>query len=147
MYEESIRVPLIIRDPRHKAGRSGRRVEQVGLNIDLAPTMLDYAGLPIPDTMQGKSLAPIVAGADKPLRDDWYYEHFYEHRNNIRPTEGVRTKEWKYVRFPKQTPVYEQLFHLTKDPYEQKNLAQDPSQKQALSRLRQRCNTYRRKLL
>jgi arylsulfatase A-like enzyme len=147
MYEESIRIPLIIRDPRHKAARTGRRVNQMALNIDLAPTMLDYAGLPIPEPMQGKTLAPIVAGADEPLRDDWYYEHFYEHRNNIRPTEGVRTREWKYVRFPKQTPVYEQLFHLAKDPYEQKNLAQDPNHKQTLNRLRRRCKTYRRQLL
>ena len=146
MYEESIRIPLIIRDPRQAAGGRRRRVEQMALNIDLAPTMLDFAGVPIPERVQGKSLAPIVGGSGQTLRDDWYYEHFYEHHGNIRPTEGVRTRRWKYVRFPKENPVYEQLFDLSKDPYELKDLARDADHEAMLRRLRRRCDVYRREL-
>jgi len=147
MYEESIRIPLIIRDPRQGAGGRRRSVEQMALNIDLAPTMLDFAGVPIPEQMQGKSLAPIVGGSDQTLRDHWYYEHFYEHHGNIRPTEGVRTRKWKYVRFPKENPVYEQLFDLSNDPYELKDLARDADHEAMLRRLRRRCDAYRRELM
>jgi arylsulfatase A-like enzyme len=147
MYEESIRIPLIIRDPRQGARGRRRRVEQMALNIDLAPTMLDFAGVSIPKRMQGKSLAPIVGGTGQTLRDHWYYEHFYEHHGNIRPTEGVRTRKWKYVRFPKENPVYEQLFDLSKDPYELKDLARDADHEAMLRRLRQRCDAYRRELM
>ena len=147
MYEESIRIPLIIRDPRSGMGGSSRRVEQMALNIDLAPTMLDFAGVPIPQQMQGKSLAPIVAGSNPNLRDDWYYEHFYEHHNTIKPTEGVRTKKWKYIRYPQEDPVYEQLFDLSKDPYELNDLAHDPEHEDMLKRLRRRCDDYRRELI
>ena len=147
MYEESIRIPLIIRDPRQSAGGRCRRVEQMALNIDLAPTMLDFAGAPIPERMQGKSLAPIVGGSGQTLRDHWYYEHFYEHQGNIRPTEGVRTRKWKYIRFPKENPVYEQLFDLSNDPYELKDLARDADHEVMLRRLRRRCDAYRRELV
>ncbi len=147
MYEESIRIPLIIRDPRQPSGQRSKRVEQMALNIDLAPTMLDYAGLRIPERMQGKSLVPIVAGSTKELREDWYYEHFYEHRGRIRPSEGVRTTEWKYIRYPKQDPPFEQLFHLSKDPHELRNLAQNSDYTATLARLRNRCNSYRQQLV
>jgi arylsulfatase A-like enzyme len=147
MYEESIRIPLIIRDPRQGAGGRCRRLEQMALNIDLAPTMLDFAGVPIPERMQGKSLAPIVGGSGQTVRDEWYYEHFYEHQGNIRPTEGVRTRKWKYIRFPKENPVYEQLFDLSKDPYELKDLARDADHEVMLRRLRRGCDAYRRELM
>jgi arylsulfatase A-like enzyme len=147
MYEESIRIPLIIRDGRQSPGRPRRRAGQMALNIDLAPTMLDFASVPIPAGMQGRSLAPIVAGSGRKLRDDFYYEHFYEHKGNIRPTEGVRTGKFKYVRFPKENPVYEQLFNLSKDPCELKDLAKDAVHQATLKRLRRRCDAYRRQLL
>jgi len=146
MYEESIRIPLIVRDPRVRRGVRGRRVEQMALNIDLAPTMLDFAGVSIPGRMQGKSLAPLVAGGKVRLREDWYYEHFYEHRNNIRPCEGVRSAKWKYTRYRKEEPVFEQLFDLSKDPYELEDLARDPRHAGTLGRLRERCEAYRREL-
>ena len=119
----------------------------MALNIDLAPTMLDFAGVPIPERMQGKSLAPIVGGSDQTLRDHWYYEHFYEHHGSIRPTEGVRTRKWKYIRFPKENPVYEQLFDLSNDRYELNDLARDADHKAMLRRLRRHCDAYRRELM
>lgn len=147
MYEESIRIPLIIRDPRQHSGLRGRRVDQMALNIDLAPTMLDFAGVSISDHMQGKSLVPIAAGSKRILREDWYYEHFYEHHGTIRPTEGVRTAEWKYIRYPQEDPPFEQLFHLSEDSYELDNLAQNADYAATLTRLRNRCDAYRQELM
>jgi arylsulfatase A-like enzyme len=147
MYEESIRIPLIIRDPRQHSALCGTRGDPMALNIDFAPTMLDFAGVPIPDHMQGQSLVPIVAGSKRLLRKDWYYEHFYEHHGKIRPTEGVRTTEWKYIRYPKEDPPFEQLFHLSEDPYELDDLAQNADCAAMLARLRDRCDTYRQELM
>jgi arylsulfatase A-like enzyme len=62
MYEESIRVPLIVRDPRLPKARWGTVVDQIALNIDVAPTLLDLAGIKAPERMQGRSLLPLVTG-------------------------------------------------------------------------------------
>jgi arylsulfatase A-like enzyme len=146
LYEESIRVPLIVWDGRLPKRRRGIRHEAIALNIDWAPTMLDYAGVPIPETMQGKSLRPLVEGAKKAVRKDAYFEHTYVHQNNIRSSEGVRSKDWKYIRYFRQEPVYEELFHLTNDPEESHNLAGDAKQASSLKRLRERCDEFRRAL-
>jgi arylsulfatase A-like enzyme len=140
MHEESIRIPLIIRDPRQPKRLRGARPRQTALSIDLAPTMLDLAGVRIPDRMQGTSLCGVVAGSGETLREDWYYEHTYEHRGRIRPSEGVRSAEWKYIRYPKQTPPVEQLFHLADDPHEERDLASDARYAATLARLRSRCD-------
>ena len=77
MYEESIRVPLIIRDPRLPQSLRGRRCEAMALSIDLAPTMLGLAGVSIPAAMQGRDLGPLLRGEPVAWREDWYYEHTY----------------------------------------------------------------------
>ncbi len=148
MYEESIRVPLIIRDPRLPAELRGRRCEEMALSVDLAPTMLGLAGVPIPDTMQGRDLGPLVRGERVAWRDDWYYEHTYAHppQHRIPKTEGVRTKQWKYTRYTDFTPPYEQLFDLAADPQELKNVADDPAHAEILDKLRKRCDEYRQTL-
>jgi arylsulfatase A-like enzyme len=148
MYEESIRVPLIIRDPRLPKSRRGRRCEAMALSIDLAPTMLGLAGVSIPAAMQGRDLGPLVRGDDVAWRDDWYYEHTYANPpvHRIPKTEGVRTKQWKYTRYTDFTPPYEQLFDLAADPQELKNLAGDAAHAETLTRLRARCDQYREEL-
>jgi arylsulfatase A-like enzyme len=149
MYEESIRVPLVIRDPRQPRSLRGRRCEEMALSIDLAPTMLTLAGVPVPERMQGRSLEPLVAGQDVDWRDDWYYEHVYNTRPPRRPIvkcEGVRTDRWKYTRYPEIEPPYEQLFDLDHDPREEKNLAHAEAHADVLSRLRNRCDEYRETL-
>ncbi len=147
MYEESIRIPLIIRDPRQPKRLRGTRADQMALNIDLAPTMLDIAGVRIPDRMQGTSLCSVISGSKENLREDWYYEHVYEHKGRIRPSEGVRSAEWKYVRYPKQAPRVEQLFHVSEDPHEERDLASDSRSAAMLTRLRQRCDELRREVM
>lgn len=143
LYEESIRVPLIVWDGRLPENRRGLRHDAMALNIDWAPTMLDYAGVDIPERMQGKSLRPVVEGDVESLRDDAYFEHTYVHANNIRVTEGIRTERWKFIRYPKQEPVYEELFDLEKDPVELNNLLNDPKHAATLARLRARCDESR----
>jgi arylsulfatase A-like enzyme len=149
MYEESIRVPLIIRDPRLPARQRGRRCDKMVLSIDLAPTMLSLAGAPIPNAMQGLDLTPLLRNESVAWRDDWYYEHVYNTRPPRRPIvkcEGVRTERWKYTRYPETTPVAEQLFDLEQDPHEQRNLAEDEAHAQTLLTLRKRCGEYRNDL-
>lgn len=148
MYEESIRVPLIVRDVRLPPARRGRKCEEMVLSIDLAPTILGLAGLPVPAEMQGRDLGPLLRGESVQWREDWYYEHTYENPpdHRIPKTEGVRTARWKYTRYTDMDPLHEQLFDLAADPHETRNLADDPAHAEALATLRARCDEYRRDL-
>jgi len=148
MYEESIRVPLIIRDLRLPASARGRR-QQMALNIDLAPTMLSMAGVPVPAGMQGMDLQPLLRDATAKGREHWYYEHVYTPDDGRRPipkSEGVRTERWKYIRYIETSPPLEQLFDLAADPHEEKDLARDPAQAGRLRALRDLCDGYRKSL-
>ena len=146
MYEESIRMPLIVRDPRMPPSKRGRRCERMALSIDLAPTMLALAGVPIPEQMQGRSLVPLLDNEQADWRQDFYYEHVYNTKPPRRPIvkcEGVRTDRWKYTRYPDVKPPYEQLFDLQVDAVEMNNLAQSPDHATTLDQLRRRCDEYR----
>jgi arylsulfatase A-like enzyme len=148
MYEESIRVPLIIRDPRLPASTRGRR-SQMALNIDLAPTILAMAGVPVPPVMQGVDLQPLLRDPKAKGRDDWYYEHTYNTqppRKPIAKNEGVRTERWKYIRYTEPDPPLEQLFDLAADPHEERNLAGDAAHAGTLAKLRARCDECRKEL-
>ncbi len=145
MYEESIRIPLIIKDPRLPAEMRGRRSQMV-LSIDVAPTILTLAGVSIPGAMQGESLTPMLASANAMSRQDWYYEHVYcpePDRSPIPKIEGVRTHQWKYIRYTDSSPPIEELFDLLADPHEDCSLASNPAYDQVLSALRSRCDEYR----
>lgn len=138
LYEESIRVPLLVVDLRLAARQKARSCEAMVLNIDLAPTLLDYAGLPVPATMQGRSLRGFVEKQDPPgWRREWFYEHHYAPRI-IPPSEGVRTERWKYVRYVNEAPVVEELFDLKHDPLEARNLAGDRKHAETLAQLQER---------
>jgi prepilin-type N-terminal cleavage/methylation domain-containing protein len=149
MYEPSIRVPLIVAVPWLPDSDRGRSVDScMTLNIDLAPTLLDYAGVPVPAGMQGRSLRPLVdrdgqAWAD--WREDWFYEH-HTLPEIIPPSEGVRTGRWKYIRWVGATPAVEELYDLRADPQEEHNLAGDPAHRDTLDRLRRRWAELRKEL-
>lgn len=134
MHEESIRLPLIIFDPRTHGGNKN---EDLVLNVDIAPTIADLAGVQIPVSMQGKSLVPLIEGKEVAWRDDFLYEHRFP-RENIPQTEGVRTKNWKYTRYYNTDPVYEELFNLESDPGEENNVVSRPELASVLSQLRKR---------
>ncbi|TWU33232.1 sulfatase family protein [Novipirellula artificiosorum] len=142
MYEESIRVPLIVCDPRLPHELRGTRREQMVLNIDIAPTLLSMGSVEVPSVMQGRDFAPFLRDAAIEGRREWFYEHTYNTKRPRRPiakSEGVRTERWKYIRYTEHDPPYEQLFDLTRDPGEQRNLASVPAHTDVLTDMRARC--------
>jgi arylsulfatase A-like enzyme len=148
-YEESIHVPLIIRDPRLPVSTRGRR-RQMALNIDVAPTILAMAGAAVPAGMQGTDLQPLLRDPNAKGREDWYCEHVYTPaepgRSPIPKSEGVRTGRWKYIRYTEPNPPLEQLFDLESDPQEENDLARDPAHAKTMKALRARCDDYRKSL-
>ena len=143
MYENSIRVPFILYDPRLEPSlAAGRRSEMV-LGIDIAPTILSLSGIKPPDAMQGQDLMPIVRGTSNAWRSHFYYQHTYNpesERGTIAESEGIRTKQRKYIRYPKTQPLFEQLFDLKNDPKELVNLAMQSDQSSILNVLRLLCD-------
>jgi arylsulfatase A-like enzyme len=120
MYEPSIRTPLVIYDPR--VGKMGSRRREMALNIDIAPTILDLAGVEVPAHIQGRSLTPFVSGGLVWRERELFYEHHFTQRTIIPRSEGVRTSDWKYIRYIDAEPLNEQLFRFSRDPNEDRNL-------------------------
>jgi arylsulfatase A-like enzyme len=119
LYDRSIRVPLMIYDPRV---REHRDISDMALNIDVTATILDLAGIDVPAGYHGKSLMPIVNGeTDTLARDTVLIEHLWD-MEDIPASEGVRTTEWKYFRYVSD-PSIEELYYLPADPEETNNLA------------------------
>ena len=139
IYEESIRVPLIIVDPRPNKQRRGTTDDRMVLNTDLAPTLLDLAGVEVPGGYDGQSLVPLLAGAPSDWRSDFLYEHRFDNKD-IPKSQGVRGQRWVYARFDEQSPVYEQLFDLKEDPQQLSNLAYAPEYADVLAAQRARCD-------
>ena len=137
-HEESIRVPLILLDPRMDKTKKGSTNDAYALNVDLAPTILAAAGLQAPPTMQGKDIAPLYLTASSPV---WRTEFFYEHaiikdKTFIPASEALVRKDWKYFFWPDFKT--EQLFNLTSDPIEENDLVADPAQQDRLAEMRAR---------
>jgi arylsulfatase len=142
-YEESIRVPLIVHDPRLPRSQRGLQRDQVVLNIDLAPTIVAAAGLAVPEVMQGEDLAPLYLQDEPPAwRDEFFYEHpTITSRNRIPTSLAVVRRDLKYVLWPEWD--YEQLFDLCEDPTEKTNLVDDPEYARTLEKMRQRLAHWR----
>lgn len=133
-YEESIRVPFVV------AGRdlAARRSSAMALNLDLAPTILDLAGAPIPGTMQGRSLGPLLRGESiAPMRDSFLYEYETDSVYPVVPSLfAIRTLGRKYVAYPDR-PDEDELYDLGTDPSELTNLARRPEWEATRASLRQ----------
>jgi arylsulfatase A-like enzyme len=145
MHEESIRVPLLVYDPRLGPRSQGLRRREMALNIDMAPTLLEAAGIKPHASMQGRSLAPLLNGENPAWRKEWFYEHTFTN-GWIPSTEGVRTENRKYTRYISTEPLFEELFDLDKDPREERNLAGEPAHRTQLDALRARWKTWRENL-
>ncbi|TWO34589.1 Bacterial alpha-L-rhamnosidase [Seonamhaeicola sediminis] len=132
MYDNSVRVPLIIFDPRVDKHQD---IKDMVLNIDVPQTIADIAGVKAPDTWQGKSLLPIVNQETNNIgRDTILIEHLWDFEP-IPPSEGVRTKKWKYFRYVNDKSL-EELYDLEKDPQEVKNLIGKKKYKAVADKLR-----------
>ncbi|TDJ76742.1 MAG: DUF4976 domain-containing protein [Planctomycetota bacterium] len=138
IYEDSVRVPLIVFDPRAAADRRGKTEDAMALNVDIAPTILDLAGVEAPASYQGTSLVPLLRGEDPPWRADFFYEHLFDHPA-IPKSRGVRGERWVYVQYFEQDPIHEELYDLVADPHEAHDLAHDPEHAAILATMRARC--------
>jgi len=144
LYEESIRVPLIVQGPGIARAVSGTTLDRLALNIDVAPTILDMAGIAIPGDMDGMSLYPALSGRGAPARADFFMEHVgvIDVENPIPDSIGVRTDAWKYIRYVNVSPEVEEMYHIKVDPLETRNLADDPNYSDVRDDLRRRCSAY-----
>jgi arylsulfatase A-like enzyme len=142
MYEPSIRVPLMIRYP--KRIKPGTVANQMVLNLDVAPTLLDIVGAPIPPAFQGRSLMPLAEGRSVPdWRKDWLYEYYeYPGYENVPPCRGVRTERYKYIHYFTQNAF--ELYDLKDDPDEMHNLYGDPKFADIVKKLSARLEELRR---
>ena len=164
LYEDSIRVPLVVMDPRLPVSRQGARSDQFALNIDISPTIIELGGLPVPDAVQGESLLPLLEGLDTDWRTDFYCEHLFEHPL-IPKSEGLRSVRWKYINYIERPASdeeqrregnlqavrgaglgsrvrggnrYEELYDLEADPLETMNVIDDWRYQETLEKLMER---------
>ncbi len=128
---ESLRVPLIIYDGRHHQNKHSN--EDIVLNVDLAPTILDYAGVKAPDVMQGKSIKPLMVNENIEWRKEFYFDHLIETEGGriyLPKSEGLVGLNYKYVRYfnggDPDNFFFEELFSTKTDPLEINNLANNP---------------------
>jgi arylsulfatase A-like enzyme len=150
-HDLSMRIPLVIHDPRALPQHRAKRVDQVALNIDLAATILGLAGLEKPEGMQGESLLPLLQKAPSTWRTEFFYEHRLSTYKGIPQSEGVRTLDWKYIRwFPWNTPIdgstsalHEELYDLRQDPDEANNMALSPAHHAQLAEMRKKWRSWR----
>ncbi|MGA1090527.1 MAG: sulfatase-like hydrolase/transferase, partial [Candidatus Nanopelagicales bacterium] len=140
-YDDNIKVPLIVRWPKGVAS-PGTVIEEPVLNIDIAPTLLDIAGVPIPATMQGRSFAPLLRGDAVDWREDVFYEYFADFPYQVPPSQAVRTDRWLYVEYDRGLPP--ELYDTVSDPAQRANLIEDPAHAVTRQELSQRLADLRR---
>jgi len=144
MYEEALKVPLIVRCPGEVP--PGSVSDDFVLNLDIGETILDYAGVIAPSDMQGRSFRPLLRGGEVPdWRNSMYY-HFYSYGPySSRPNYGIRTERYKLINYYEydQWDDEWELFDLERDPHELHNLYGDPEYAEVQSQLIQELNRLR----
>ncbi len=137
MYEESLRMPFVIRYP--EKIKAGSQNDDINLNIDFAPTILDLASAKTPKDMQGKSFAKsLTKQNDNCAREAMYY-HYYEYPkwHNVQPHYGIRTERYKLIHFYYDIDVWE-LYDLENDPNELSNLYGKEDKKELVKKLKKK---------
>ena len=139
MWEESIRIPLLVRYP--ELIREPRVIDEMALNIDVAPSVVDICGAPPLPGAQGMSYKPLLEGKPVRWRHSWMYEYNFEKEFPYTPNvRGVRTDDWKYIHYPNgdtQPDKYlAELYHVKEDPLEKTNLIHDPAAQDKLAELK-----------
>ena len=132
-YEESVKVPFLIRCPEIFEG--GKTMEPMIQNIDVAPTILAVAGIEKPEHMHGKSILPMLEGRDEKIRDQVFYEYYWEYDFPQTPTmHGVRTERYKLIRYHGIWDTNE-FYDLQEDPDEMNNLIASPEHQPLIEEL------------
>jgi arylsulfatase A-like enzyme len=144
-YEESIRVPLLVHDPRLPVAQRGITRDELVLNLDVAPTIVAAAGVRIPKVMQGRDLSPLYL---RQPPTEWRDEFFYEHpsvtsKDRIPSSQGVIRRDWKFIDWPEFD--YEQLFDLNHDPGEIDNRIDDAADAAQVQRMRGKLDRWRQR--
>ncbi len=136
-YEEALRVPMMVRYPRLVKG--GQTCDSFVANVDLAPTVLDFCGVPVPKQMQGRSWRPLVTGKSKAAwRDSFLYSMYDGAADPQNPTvKAIRTDRYKLI-LNLAPPDLEELYDVKNDPKEMKNLAADKGHKDLIRDLKQK---------
>lgn len=135
-YEESLRIPFFLRYPR--LVKPGTKLQQMGLSIDVMPTLLELAGASWPGKFDGQSLAPILRDNSTPGRDSFAAEYFEERTGRRVPSwQAARSREWKYIHYP-ENPAMNEIYNLTSDPQEINNRIGDPAARDSTVVLRDR---------
>jgi N-acetylglucosamine-6-sulfatase len=129
-YEESLRLPLLVRYP--PLAKAGTVVKEMVLSLDYAPTILDICGAKTLPDADGRSFKPLMEGNAAGWRSAFFYQYNYEEQFPYTPNvRAVRTADWKYIHYPhgdgKADRHTAELYDLRTDPLEMKNLAAEPA--------------------
>ncbi len=137
-YEEALRVPLVVYDPRLKPEERDKVIDEFVLNIDIAPSILSAAGSEIPGSMQGSDFSGLyLSKQNKKWRQDFFYEHpFVTNEKRIPSSEALVTKSAKYIIWPHYQ--YEEYFDLVNDPLEKGNVINRPEYASQVYKLKRR---------
>jgi arylsulfatase A-like enzyme len=143
MYEESLRMPFLIRWPaRIKPGSVNKKMI---LNVDFAPMLLDAAGAEVPEDMQGRSFLPLLRGqTPNGWRKSMYYRYYHPGHHNVAAHYGVRTDRYKLIYFNKLDQW--ELYDLRKDPLETRNIYADPAYAGLVNKLKAEMYRLKREL-
>jgi arylsulfatase A-like enzyme len=141
-HEPSSRVPMMVRYPK-VFKKPGKKVDGMVLNLDIFPTLMELAGVPAPEHLEGKSMVKLATSGDPEWRKDWLYEYFeYPVGEAVRPHRMIRTDTHKYVHYFADPQEYE-MYDLSKDPGELNNLAGKPEVASLQRELAARLETLR----
>jgi len=119
MYEESMKTPMLAKFP--GVIQPGAVIDDMVMNIDIAPTALDAAGVAIPDPIQGRSMLPLFRNRERKARDAVYYHYYEWGEHSVIPHFGIRSRQYKLIRFY-QVRDYWELYDLKRDPHEMHNM-------------------------
>ena len=155
LYDLTSKIPCFVYDPRIPEEEKGKTVDKLISSLDIPVTILDYAGMPVPNEMSGRSLIPLVNNEDENWREELFLESLFTLRDNPF-CEGIRTGDWKYIRmydgvvgyteedvdFKGKDPAFEQLFNVKDDPEETVNLIDQYQGSDMLNSLREKVINY-----
>ena len=132
MYEESLSMPLVIRYPQEIKGQ--QKLDEIILNLDFAPTFLDYAGIKVPKSMQGNSIRNLLSGKQKSKWRESMYYHYYEFPHGwhfVKKHYGIRTDRYKLIHFYDDIDAWE-FYDLKNDPNEINNIYNNKNYKREI---------------